>query len=404
MAKLKIKLLGKFEIFLNGEKILENINQSKKTRDFLIYLILRKDKAVLHCELFETLWSDDENVNPETALRTLLYRYRKLLTENNISELKDSIVTLPGSYQWNPELDCEIDVFEFEKFCRSAVSTQLTQSERISLFTQAMQVYTGDLVSVSSGRSWIVPRSIYYHDLYVKSMLSLIDLLKAEKLYTRIIQVCQRALEIEQFDDRLHLELIQALMETGQNQAALSLYKITSEIYYKQLGIAPSEKIRSLYKSILRIGRDTESDINKIQSSIDEEDATDGAFICEYGTFKDIYNLQKRLMERSNGTIFIALLTLHVINDEVIEPGALDILMQQLITAAQKSLRKGDTIARYSSMQYVIMLPSVTFDTGKIAMERIKKAFYKENIKVPVMLSYKMRPLGHIDTETEPDA
>jgi hypothetical protein len=41
-----IRLFGKFEILIDGELVLENINQSKKTRDFLAYLILHKDKRL----------------------------------------------------------------------------------------------------------------------------------------------------------------------------------------------------------------------------------------------------------------------------------------------------------------------------------------------------------------------
>ncbi len=135
-------------------------------------------------------------------------------------------------------------------------------------------------------------------------------------------------------------------------------------------------------------------DIKKIQETIDREDDKQGAFVCEYEIFKNIYHLQNRLLERSGGAFFISLLTLNNMYDKEIDPLVVDHVMKKLLSITQRNLRKGDTIARYSSMQYVIMLPLVNYETGKIVMERIKKAFYGEYVKLPVMLTYKLRPLG----------
>lgn len=396
MSTIKIQLLGKFEILVNGKVALEKIYHTKKTRDFLAYLILRKDKAVPHSELFESLWIEDENANPENALRTLLYRFRNFLVESHVPELKESIITNRGTYQWNPDLDCEIDVFEFERLYKEAHSSELPNSERIKIYKQAMSLYSGDLLPVAAGESWVIPKSVYYHDLFLKNAFELIDLLKLDEMHQEIIQVCKTALDIDLFEDRLHMELIQALMQTGKNRAALTQYQATSDLYYKQLGIAPSENIRSLYKNIIRIGQDMEVDIQRIQQSIDEEDGSRGAFVCEYEIFKSIYHLQNRLLERTGGTFFIALLTINSTYNEVFEPLILDYIMNQLLVIAQKNLRRGDTIARYSSMQYIIMLPMVNYETGKMVIERVKKAFYKENVKSTIMLSYKLRPLGQM--------
>jgi hypothetical protein len=158
--------------------------------------------------------------------------------------------------------------------------------------------------------------------------------------------------------------------------------------------VAPSDNIRALYKNIIQIGQDMEMDIKKIQETIDREDDKQGAFVCEYEIFKNIYHLQNRLLERSGGAFFISLLTLNNMYDKEIDPLVVDHVMKKLLSITQRNLRKGDTIARYSSMQYVIMLPLVNYETGKIVMERIKKAFYGEYVKLPVMLTYKLRPLG----------
>ena len=389
-----IHLFGKFEIYVDGELVLENINQSKKTRDLLSYLILHVDKEVTHSELFENLWLDDENLNPSNALRTLLYRYRKMLDHNGLPELKESILTSWGTYQWNPELDATIDVFVFEKLCRQARDMDVNDPERIKVATKAMKLYTGDLLSIASETAWLIPISVYYHDLFLTNTFVIIDSLKVQEDYQEIIHVCKTALDIDLFEDRLHLELIQALMETGKNRAALSQFQATSDLYYQHLGVAPSENIRSLYKNIIKIGQDMEVDIKIIQENIDMEDDVQGAFFCEYEIFKNIYHLQKRLLERTGGNFFIALITVNHAYLETLDPLVLDNIMKKLLMIIQKNLRRGDTIARYSSMQYVVILPMVNYETGKMIIERVKKIFYKEFVRNSVMLTYKLRPLG----------
>ena len=389
-----IHLFGKFEIYVNGELVLENINQSRKTRDLLSYLILHVDKEVTHSELFENLWLDDENLNPSNALRTLLYRYRKMLDQHDLPELKESILTNWGTYQWNPELDAKIDVFEFEKLCRQAKDMAVDDPERIKVAIEAMKLYTGDLLSIASETAWLIPISVYYHDLFLTNTFVIIDSLKVQEDYQEIIHVCKTALDIDLFEDRLHLELIQALMETGKNRAALSQFQATSDLYYQHLGVAPSENIRSLYKNIIKIGQDMEVDIKIIQENIDMEDDVQGAFFCEYEIFKSIYHLQKRLLERTGGNFFIALITVNHAYQETLDPLVLDNIMKKLLMIIQKNLRRGDTIARYSSMQYVVILPMVNYETGKMIIERVKKIFYKEYVRNSVMLTYKLRPLG----------
>ena len=392
-AKVKIKMFGTFEIIVNGNVVLSQLRQAKKTSQFLEYLILKRDRPVPHEELLEMLWSDKENRNPATALRTLLHRYRALVESSGLPELADSILTARGAYQWNPDLDCEIDVFEFERLCQEARTPGMSNRECIERYLQMLQIYTGPLLTNSAEEMWVVPKSVYYHDLFLESVFTLLDLLKTEEEYEMIIQVCRKAMDVDMFDERLHLELMMALVKTGKKREALSQYYFATDLHYKQLGIQPSGEIRAVYKLIVQADQEMEADIEKVQGMLEEDDASMGAFVCEYEIFKEIYQLQRRMLERYNGTMFLALLTISNTYEQRFDNMVLDNIMKQLLNVAQTNLRRGDTISRYSVMQYVVLLPSVTYETGRLVMDRIKKAFYTEYVKSSVVLTYKLRPL-----------
>ena len=392
-AKIKIKMFGNFEILVNGNVVLTQLRQAKKTSQFLEYLILKKDRAVPHEELLEMLWSDKENRNPATALRTLLHRYRSLVEQSNLPELEDSILTARGAYQWNSNMDCEIDVFEFERLCQEARTPGMSNRECIERYLQMLQIYTGPLLTNSAEEMWVVPKSVYYHDLFLESVFTLLDLLKVEEEYDVIVQVCRKAMDVDMFDERLHLELMMALVKTGKKREALSQYYFATDLHYKQLGIQPSGEIRAVYKLIVQADQEMEADIEKVQNMLEEDKDGHGAFVCEYEIFKEIYQLQRRMLERYNGTMFLALLTISNTYEQRFDNLVLDNIMKQLLHVSQTNLRRGDTISRYSVMQYVILLPSVTYETGRLVLDRIKKAFYNEYVKSSVVLTYKLRPL-----------
>lgn len=392
MSGIKINLFGEFKILVDGKEVLTELRQAKKTRAFLQYLILQTGRTVPHSELFEKLWPEDDNANPGTALRTLLYRFRVLLGQNQLDSLDSAIVTSRGAYRWNLDLDCEVDVFEFEQLCHQAENTNYTDNQRIEYYHKAHEYYTGDLLPDASLQSWVMPKSVYYHNMYLQSVFNLISLYRIRGDYDAIVAVCRDALNIDVLEERIHIELMQALVKIGKNREALSQYYYATDIQYKQLGVPPSDEIKALFKLIIRSDQEVEKDIEKIREGIQERKA-EGAFVCEYEIFKNIYNLQERLLERSGDSIYLCLLTVTSTYSQPFDPMVLDNIMGILLKTIKNSLRRGDTISRYSSTQYVVMLPSVDDASGRIVMERVKKAFYKAYVKPSIMLTYRMRSL-----------
>ena len=56
-----IKLFDSLEFEKDGKPVLEGLLNTRKTKQFLAYLILNKDRSVTQKELFELLWSGVDN-------------------------------------------------------------------------------------------------------------------------------------------------------------------------------------------------------------------------------------------------------------------------------------------------------------------------------------------------------
>lgn len=398
MGNVKIRLFGKFEILSDGSLVLEQLQQARKTNLFVKYLLLRKGEPVSHEELLSALWSDRESGNPATALRTMLHRYRALIEDSGIPELMHSVLTTRGYYQWNTALDCEVDIYALERLCREAADERLDSKARIDRCMRALDLYAGPLLA-GSEEPWIVQKSVYYHDMYKRCVLTLIELLKRDEAYDTVVQVCRRAQEMEPFDERLHLELVLALSKTGRKNEALNQYYFLNDVALSELSGQASEEMRVVYRRLVEADSATDADINGIRAALEEEDGENGALICEYSIFADIYRIQRRMLERSGGTIFLGLCTVTSTNGESPDPLVQEHAMRDLLGVLRINLRRSDTICRFSASQYALLLPMVTYDAGKTVMERVRLAFYQAHSKAFLAVSYKIRPLG-----TEPTA
>ena len=135
-------------------------------------------------------------------------------------------------------------------------------------------------------------------------------------------------------------------------------------------------------------------DIDAIRNELVENCEIKGAFVCEYAVFKEIYNLQLRSAERSNATVFLALIMVNAVDGQPIEPLRLDDIMKNLQDVLKNTLRKGDAITHYSASQYAMLLPMKSYDNGQMVMERIKRAFYSRYVNSSVVLNYRIGPIS----------
>ncbi len=389
---IRVFLLGKFEIMVDGKSASKVLSNSKKGRLMLEYLILHKDESIASSDLYEVLWPNEASSNPESALKTLVSRMRAAMSAFD-ETLGKCIVTSRGAYRWNTDLPCSIDVFEFEELCRELSRVTSMNRATEEKFEKALTMYAGDMNSGSDGESWIVSRSAYYHTLYLRTAYLAIRLLKENKDYEGIIRICRRALDVDAFDETMHIELMEALVKTNRSNEALVQYRHATNLHYNYLGMRPPEKIQNFYKQIIQADQSLGMDIDSIRKSLQENDPTNGAFICEYAIFKDIYQLLMRNFSRLGNGMYLAIVMLSSSSGQVIEPLVLDGAMRTLLNAMISSLRKGDTVTRYSPSQYALLLPSVSYETGRMVMERIRNTFYRQCVDSSLTLSYKLGPV-----------
>lgn len=390
--KISISLLGNLEIENGTVKIEENVNRSKKMWNLLGFIITNRKKHLSQNDYIDMLWPDGVSSNPVNALKTLISRVRTLLEPVAVHH-ENFILSSQGSYQWNNQLHCVIDTEVFEELCHKASDSAYPEEERIKFYKTALDLYKGDFLSKHTNEIWTIPISTYFHNLYLETVKDFLSLLEQQNDFDTMKHYVSKALQIERFDETLHCILIQTLLNEGDSIAALKHYEETTDMLYLNLGVKPSKELRGLYLDIIRTQKTLETDLNIIQNDLKEAGYKPGPFFCEYCIFQETYRLIARQAAREGRSVFLCLITVSDANGEIPSLTKLDAAMKRLLDAINLSLRRGDVVAKYSGAQYVILLPSITYEDASMVMERIIKQYYQANRRSVLHLKYKLEQI-----------
>lgn len=389
----RICMMGQFGIFAGDEKIDQAVSKSRKGVALMQYLILQRGESVPNYRLLETLWSGDQSSNPENALKTLVSRMRAILNQQ-LPGLGGCIVAERGAYRWKSMENMSIDLYEIEDLLGRLTQIQVYSPEAAEGYGRLLKLYTGDLLQGGEQADWALSRAVTLHNQYLDAVRRYLEMLKGQGNYEECIHVCRTALDVDAFDEQLHLELMGALTQSGRSNEALVQYKHVTNLHFRYLGVQPPPSIQEFYKQIIQAGKTLDFNLETIRTELREHGEVRGAFVCEYVVLKEIYNLQMRNLERLGSTMFLALIMVSSVSGEPMDPLKQNDVMQGLLAILKDHLRKGDTITQFSPTMYALLLPTVNYTTGNMVMERVKRFFYRRYPNSNILFNYRVGPLS----------
>ena len=152
-----------------------------------------------------------------------------------------------------------------------------------------------------------------------------------------------------------------------------------------------SESMRALYKQLVNSMNNVEIDLSVIKNDLKEASATEGAYYCDYDVFKSIYRVQARSVMRTGISVFIVLFTISDLEGGFPKPKVAKLAAERLKATIMDSLRKGDTVASYSSTQFIVMLPVISYENAEMVADRILQKFHyryrRDNVKITTRIN-----------------
>ncbi len=372
-----ICLFGEFSIEIKNADVSSKFKTPFKRKSIIEYIILKKGPVTL-AELSEVEWGENKSILGIGAIKTGISRIRKIFDDNGYPL---AIITRAGAYLWNRDI-CTIDTDEFDDIAQKIETETLFTDSLKRRFEKILKLYKGELLSNEESACFVEEKREYYRTLFLKLMRKYVDFLKVEGLYKDVLRVCEAVLHIYSAESSFNMDMVMALIKLGENKVDVTVIKKDSA------NVDSTDKMKSYYNKIIK-SRETVT-IEKINEELLDEEIN-GAFVCEYSLFKEIYYLHMRNLGRLGQSMFLVLVSVTPKCEEDSDPERMNEIMKKLQDVLVQRLRTGDTISRYSATQFTALLPSAADEeVGRTVMERLKGNFYEEEFNKNYNFSYKL--------------
>ena len=205
------------------------------------YLLVHKGKGIAPEIILENLY-------PMKSMKTLKHFAEYCLSLKEIIERRRffngydcGVLFTNGCYSLSLPDNVFIDAEIFEDYVKKAESCKNDNIENaIECYEKAIELYSGDYFPELLYEDWIIPKRNYYRRMYIQSLLNLFELYREKEEYGKSVDVFEKAIQIEPYEEELHICFIESLIELGKMKDAKKHYEYITGILYKQFGIKPT--------------------------------------------------------------------------------------------------------------------------------------------------------------------
>jgi DNA-binding SARP family transcriptional activator/tetratricopeptide (TPR) repeat protein len=208
-ARVAIKTLGGFGVFVDGEPVAATAWQSRKARDLVKILVARRGYPTPRDVLIELLWPDDPT--DEGRLRARLSVV--LSTVRTVFGDASSVVADRASIGLDTR-SIDIDV---ERFLAAVASDDLEGAEAL---------YTGEFLPEDVYSDWSVGLREEVRLAFVGTARALARARTATGDHDRVLSLAARILEQDAYDDEAHRMLVGSLASSGRHGDARRAYEL----------------------------------------------------------------------------------------------------------------------------------------------------------------------------------
>lgn|GEM_PF-1170035 len=272
--------------------------------------------------------------------------------------------------------------------------------DAIMMLKRALELYQAEYLQdfTSSGKRSISGSG--QHELYIGAVLDLADLLSTNKEQDQIIKLCEEAMQIDYFEEGLHIRLIEALLAKGEITSALAHYDEAASAFYREMGLTPSEGLKKVYEKIQQESDNPQIDLNRIQAGLNCKELPEGALYCDADQFRFFYKLEQLRGERRGQSVLLCMLA--PITKDYSKPSdyLLQEVMQNLKSVIMQTLRKGDLFTNWHEGQFLLLLPGLNREQAAEVLDRIERAYSRKHSLQGLVLQKKIETISPLEGDS----
>lgn len=372
---IKITTLGDFRVNINGKNVTGFFKKKNKLLMLLNLLILNIDKPLSVEYICNDIWKDSEADSPK-ALHNIVYRLRIFFAAHGIM---DCIIYNSKTYMLNPALDWEIDIYQMEQYNYRTLELGLSVSDKIHFLEKVIDLYGGEyILSQICENLQALYTANRYKRMHSNTVCALIDLYLRDERYDCAIELCEKAIVMEPFDEQVIIRFVKAFESKEMFMKATVLLDDYFKHLYAEMGMHPSNTLIMIYNRLKGWKNDSKSTLRLIANDFKGVSGFNKPFFCNLDTFKEIYRYKIRQSSRSELLVLLILVEIYSPTEEELSEWLLEKATKSFFDSCMHVLRKSDVFAYNSKSSMIIMLTLNENANVSSILERLNKRFYSE--------------------------
>jgi predicted ATPase/DNA-binding SARP family transcriptional activator len=238
-----VYLLGRFEVRVGDQVIIDTSWPRGKAKALLKLLALQTNRSLHREQVLDALWPHLTPAAAANNLRKNLHYLRTAFAQGGIStpvvDVRGDMVVLAP--------DVWIDIEAFRHWARTARDSRSDPE----LYEQALSIYGGDLLPEDVYEDWTEPCREEMCRLRDELLLAVARLYVAAGELGLAEERLRELLRVDPLREEAHRSLMRICVEAGSRDKALRQYRICRELLERDLGVEPSDETERLHREIL---------------------------------------------------------------------------------------------------------------------------------------------------------
>ncbi len=248
MTSLSIRLLGAFQVILDGERVIGF--DSDKVRALLAYLAVESDLQHRREKLAGLLWPDYPERSARTSLRSALANLRQVIGDESASPSFLNITH--QTIQFNPKSDCWLDVTAFSSLVKgkAGVMPDIDQLEKAVTYYQGAFLEGFSIPDSPPFEEWSLLTKEWLQRGAITAMHRLAGFYEELGELEQALHYAHKQIELEPLKEEAYIQLMQVLALSGRRSEALTQYDTLRHVLANELAIEPTKETIALYEQI----------------------------------------------------------------------------------------------------------------------------------------------------------
>lgn len=248
-ASVVIHNLGKFEVYVEGNKVSPKEWKRDKSLQLLQYMIIACYNKALHKEqIIDRLWEDEMD---DKSFKVALHGITKVLEPNKKTHADSTFIERNGHTYRLLDEDIWIESVAFESLVNQGIALLDTQTlEAKEILRHGIDLYSGSYLPDRIFEDWSADERERLQLLYVNACMALSELVLEENP-SETIQLCQKVL-LQDFtwEDAYRIQM-EAFYLKGNRPMAIKTYQLCEKVLWDEMAIKPLPQTKKVYQKIL---------------------------------------------------------------------------------------------------------------------------------------------------------